>query len=811
MSHPCPTKSFAGHLSHSGLPKRESQSRVLALLLLSTIGGLLAASYGPPLPLPLLWPSLLAVVWLLLRNSRLATVILAGFCALLAAAQYQRQLAPPLPTHHVARLPQGQPLTIQGRVKTINGGSGNLRIDLEAERLQNDPNRKVLTGLLRLTIGAGDPQLQVGQHIRFRSKLRTPEPFGTPGEFNYGRYLAARNIYVTTYLDRAEAIVPFAVEKESGLLAQVAALRRAIGQRIDLAVEPERAALVRALVIGDRQLSPTQRQQLAETGLSHLFAISGLHLGLLALLLYTTGRWLYRRSERLLLLIPPGRLLPIVLLPLLWLYLQLTGNALSTRRAFFMAVVGALLLLAGRRTRPLQALASVALVMLCCAPLSLFEPAWQLSMAGVGGILLLLPTWQRTIATLPRLWCWPAGLAATTLAATIATTPLVLSHFHLLATAGLLNNLLAVPLIGFAAVPLGLSGALLDPLWPTAGAALYRLCGQICQLTLQGAAQLSEVPLLSARVCYVSPRILTGVTILSLLLLVPRWTGRWLCLRGALLLAALLLLFLPQKTPQALTITALSVGQGEALLLSRPKTGHYLIDGGGLYGSTFDVGARLVAPALARLGVSSLEAVILTHDHPDHRQGLVEVLNHFPVKAFWSAQTLAELHPEIREPLQRHAIPLRTFAAGWTPLEKGTTGELAIYRPSQQAAKVNDRSLVLYARQGQDGLLLTGDLEQQGVVNLLANPPDGPVTLLKLPHHGSRYSEPWRLVEKLRPRLVFTSTGRNNSYGLPHKIVTESMTTAGLSLYDTGRDGSLRFSSDGSGWHLQSWQKGLFR
>ncbi len=807
MSQPRQAESFICLQGPSGPTKAGTQPPLLTLMLLSTIGGLLAATYFPPLPLPLLWPTLLAIAWLILRNTRLAAVLLASCCALLAAAQYQRQLAPTLPAHHVAHLPQNQTLTIQGRVRAING----LRVDLDTEQLLYDPNQQALTGRLRLTIGAEDPLLQVGRRIRFRSKLRTPVPFGTPGEFDYGRYLAARNIYVTTYLNNTEAIVPFAVERDSGLLGRVAALRQTIGRRINQTVAPERAALVRALVIGDRQLAPTQRRQLAETGLSHLFAISGLHLGLMALLLYTVGRWCYRRSERLLLFMPPCRLLPVMLLPLLWLYLQLTGNALSTRRAFFMAVVGALLLLIGRRTSPLQALSSVALLMLYCSPLSLFEPAWQLSMAGVTGILLLLPSWQRPIAALPRLWRWPAGLAATTLAATIATTPLVLYHFHLLAPAGLLNNLLAVPLIGFAAVPLGLSGALLDPLWPTAGVTLYRLCGWICQLTLQGAGHLSQGPLLSARVWYVSPRILSGIAILCLALLIQRWAGRWRYLRGAFIVAALLLLFVPQKAPQTLTLTALSVGQGESLLLSRPKTGHYLIDGGGLYGSTFDVGARLVAPALARLGISTLEAVILSHDHPDHRQGLVEVLNHFPVKAFWSAQTLAELHPEIREVLQRRAIPLRTFAAGWTTLDQRTTEELAIYVPSQQAPKVNDRSLVLYARQGQDGLLLTGDLERLGVDDLLAHPPAGPVTLLKLPHHGSRYSEPWHLVKGLRPHQVFSSSGRHNRYGLPHKEVAESMTECGLQLYDTGLDGSLRFSKDDSGWHPQRWRQGLFR
>lgn len=808
MSRPCQTKSF--NFSHPRFANEADHLQLLPLLLLSTMGGLLAATYLPRLPLPLLWPTLLALAWAVLRNTRLATAILTAFCVLLAVVQYQRQMSPPLPAAHIARLPQDRPLTIEGRVQAIHGGN-TLRIDIDAEQLVNGPSQQPLTGRMRLTTGEGTSNLQVGQRIRFRSRLQTPEPFGTPGEFNYGRYLAARGIFVTAYVKRAEDIVPYAPERETGLLTRLASFRHSIGQHIDLAVSPEQKALVRALVIGDRQLTPVQRQQLAESGLSHLFAISGLHLGLLALLLYRGGHWLYRCSERLLLLAPPGRLLPVLLLPPLWLYLQFTGNALATRRAFYMTIIVALLLLIGRRTKPMHALATVALIMLCCAPLSFFEPAWQLSMAGVAGILLLLPIWQRRIATLPHWARWPSGLAATSLAATIATTPLILGHFHLLAPAGLLNNLLAVPLIGFGAVPLGLMGVFLDPLWPAAGAALYRLCGQICQLTLQGACHLSQGPLISAKVFYFSPRVLTGIAILALLLLIPRWMGRWRHIRIPLLMGALLLLLLPQKPPKKLTLTALSVGQGEALLLSRPQRGHYLIDGGGLYGSSFDVGARLLAPALAQLGVSSLEAIILTHDHPDHRQGLVEILNHFPVKAFWSAQTLAELHPEIREPLLSRSIPLRTFVAGWTRLDAETMDELAIYVPSQKALKVNDRSMVLYARHGQEGLLLTGDLERKGVADLLTHPPAGPVTLLKLPHHGSRHSDPWRLIEALHPQHVFTSSGRRNSYGLPHREVIETVAEQGLKLHDTGRDGSLRFSSDHPGWQLQQWNKGLFR
>ncbi len=783
---------------------------ILPLVLLSTIAGLLVASYCPPWPLPLLWPALLAICWVLLRHTAPAPLLLAGFCALLAAAQYQHQLSPVLPVHHVAHFADGQIHTIEARIETLHGGE-TLRMDLEAERLIKGPQQHPLTGRLRLTLGEGQPNLRPGQRIRFSSRLRSPEIFGTPGEFHYPRYLAGRSIFATAYVARAELVVPFVGDQQRGFMQRLAGWRRHIGQRIEGTVKPDQAALVRALVIGDRNLPPELRRQLAETGLSHLFAISGLHLGLLALFLYQCGVWLYKRSECLLLLAPPGRLLPLFLLPLLWLYLQLSGNALSTQRAFIMAVIAALLLFNGRRTRPLHSLTTVALIMLCGAPLILFEPAWQLSMAGVTGILLCLPNWQKRLSRWPRWGRWPGTLAATTLAATIATAPLSLAHFHLFAPAGLLNNLLAVPLIGFGAVPLGLLGALIDPLWPTGTNVLYRLCGTLCHLTLQGAGWTQQLPWLSARTCYLSPSTLLAAAILSLLLLIPRWPDRWRHFPFALLMVALLLLFVPSRPPQELTLTALSVGHGEALLLSRPQGGHYLIDGGGFYDSSFDVGARLVAPALARLGVGSLEAVILTHDHPDHRLGLIEILNHFPVKAFWSAQPPDELHPELRQPLLQKAIPHRTFSEGWTLVDEDPSGKLALYAPSQRASKINDRSLILYAGHGQDGLLLTGDLERQGIDDLVDNPPPGTVTLLQVPHHGSRHSEPWLLVDALHPKMVFASTGRNNSYGLPHKDVTQALAKRGLNLYHTGQDKSLRFDSAGSGWTLQRWQKGLFR
>jgi competence protein ComEC len=247
------------------------------------------------------------------------------------------------------------------------------------------------------------------------------------------------------------------------------------------------------------------------------------------------------------------------------------------------------------------------------------------------------------------------------------------------------------------------------------------------------------------------------------------------------------------------------------MLLSRPDGRHYLIDGGGSYRGTFDTGARLVGPALGRLGVRSLEAVILSHDHPDHRRGLLHILETFPVKAFWCAGDPADLHPDLRQVLRRQKVPLRAFEPGWTFLEAPDSPQtLAVYYSGRQGNNYNDGSLVLYARLHRDGVLLTGDLEKNGVEDLLVEPFELPVTLLKLPHHGSRHSVPWRLTERFQPQAVFASMGRDNLYGLPHPEVLQSLRERGLRLYRTDMDQTLRFASHGAGWHPQQWRNGLF-
>lgn len=786
----------------------------LAGLLLALSAGLASAPFLEPIRLLPAAPFPLALLWFCARRHPLTgRLLLFATFWVFGISLYHLHLSLPNDSGQVGRLTGPSPVTVQGVVCSLAGRAGGGAVmDLEARRIVSGRIAARAEGGVRLFIGEGEPAARPGDLVRFRARLRRPRTFGTPGEFDYPRHLAYRDIQATAFLVRAQEVVLLAAPKKGGLASAVEGARIRIGRLIDRTVPEPAAPLVRALVIGDKsRVTDRQKDLLARGGLSHLFSISGLHLALVGGFLFILGRFLYRRSEALLLLSPPARLVPLLLLPALLGYLLLSGGALPTRRAFLMGAAGASLFWFGRRTAPLHLLAAAAFLWLCLDPMAFFEPAFQLSFAGVAGILILVPRWRAAVDKLPGPCRRPALLCLVTAAATVATTPLVLLHFHLLAPAGLLTNLIAVPAIGLAAVPLGLAGALVAPCWPAPAGWLFSGCGWIVQAVLEATAWILRLPLLHGWKLYLTPtqHLAVGL-LLAALLVFGRRGKRWKSLPVLATLTALALLALPAPASPRLTVTALSVGQGDAILLSLPGGRHFLVDGGGLYGNRFDVGERLVAPALGRLGVRRLEAVVLTHDHPDHRQGLLHVLEHFPVSSFWSPGPVEGLFPALREVLARRRIPVRTFAPGWSALEKGEESELALYAPQGGGGNENERSLVLYVRQGEESLLLTGDLEAEGVAELIRASPPMRVSLLKLPHHGSRRSHPERLLDRFHPEICFVSAGRDNSYGFPSRVVVEELRRRGIPLRRTDLDGSLRFSTGGRGWRIQCWRNGLF-
>ena len=785
---------------------------MLNFSLLAFAAGLICASFlDSSGPAPYFGVCCAALFFFSRHSTRRSVFLGLGCLFFVGLSLYPPLVQPPHSDRHIIHFCKDTLQEIEGRVLRVERRAFDRAfVDVECQKIKDHGQTFLTSGKVRLYTQYR-PAVVPGDRVRFQSKLRHVCNFGTPGEFDWARHLAHQKIYVTGYISAKRPLSTLSETPPSLLAGGPPVWREWLNQHIDDALPSCDAPLVRALVTGSKGDLPEEVKRLAaQGGISHLFAISGLHFGILAYALYLLLRFFYRRSERLMLWSPPGRVLPLVILPPLGLYLCLSGNGLATGRAFAVAALAALMLYQQRRVRPQDLLSSALFIILLLDPLALFEPSLQLSAAGAFGILLIQRPWLKRLGRLPRLLGRPLQLLAVSIAASLATIPLALLHFHQYAPAAPMSNLWAVPLVSLGSVPLALFGAFLAPFSLTGANYCWQGAAAVLHLVFAGLQTLLAMPGLAGDFLYLRPIQTCGIFLFcwSILLLTGSKHKRGFFL--SLTILGLSLLAAPKQNNQQLQITMLSVGQGESMILQLPDGRDLLIDGGGLYSSTFDTGERLVAPALARLGIDHLNAVVLSHPHPDHYRGLSHILQHFPVDEFWCSVPETDLPEEIDFLLKQHHIPQVCFPAGWQILTDNLKLQFAAFVPKPGHLTVNDRSLVLYAGDRQHGVLLTGDIEAEGVRQLLTNKPPGPVDLLKIPHHGSRYSDPETLIPTLQPQFAFVSLGKGNPFGFPHFQVSSILAAHDIPLLRTDRDGSVRFVLGALDWRVENWKTGFF-
>jgi competence protein ComEC len=544
---------------------------------------------------------------------------------------------------------------------------------------------------------------------------------------------------------------------------------------------PQReAALARGFVLGqDGEIDPRTKEDFRRAGLSHLLAVSGQNVALLALL----------AMPLLAALGMPLRTRLVWVLALIAVYVPLAGAGPSILRAGVMGALSVLAMLAGRRASRLYALAVAALVTLAIDPTIGADIGWQLSFAAVLGILLLAAPLRTAIAS--RLGsAGPAGAladgAAMTIAATLATAPLIALHFEALSTATLLANLLALPAVA-PAMWLGMLAAGLGQVPGAPVGALNAINAPLLAYVAQVAAWCGRPDW-----AYLEVRIGLGGLVASYAgiaasaLLLPRLLRRisaLLPLAGSLTALCLAWALLAPDGPaparsNGLRVSFLDVGQGDAILLQPPGAPAVLVDAG-------PPGEGL-ADKLRNAGVERLGAVILTHDQSDHAGGVGEALDALPVDRLLfgaiGARTLAGAHAA--------GVPARRLARGdllragplslevlWPPVEL-LDGPLAAEDP-------NRLSLVLLARWRHFTMLLTGDAEAEAV------PLDpGPVDVLKLAHHGSEDTGLADLLARTRPNLAVISVGADNPHGHPTPSTLATLAAHGVRTMRTDRDGT---------------------
>ena len=727
------------------------------------IAGILSLQFFPVPPSVPVWLPLLLIPGLLNARLRLPLCFVLGFCW--AAFHNQSLLATGIPEQL-----EGETVLVEGRIleRPVEYPGQRLRFPFQVMRMDDGSGWRPFAIRVRLDWYEANTEPAAGERWQLAVRLRQPHGYANPGGFDYELWLFQKRIRATGYVrtDRRNRQI------DAGHVSPLETLRdrlaQATGSYID---ELPSMALVQALTIGERnRISAGQWQVLRATGTSHLMAISGLHISLVAGLVFWCTRMAWSRSVRLSAYVPSAHGAALAALMAGLLYALLSGFAIPAQRALVMVGVFMLAMIAGRPASFPAVIALAAVLTLLLDPVSILATGWWLSFWAVT-VIAWFTVGRHGRQPRHRRWLMmPAVLA-------FCMAPVLMLFFQQVSLLAPLANIVAVPWVSFLVVPLALAGTL-----------LFLASEQAGLLLLQASAWLLESLwvlldwLAGPRFALLGwPQPSLWVLILAIggvmLLCLPRGIpARW---PGVLLLLPLLVTR-PQPLPGEVWATLLDVGQGLAVIVRTAR--HTLVyDTGPAYGADFDTGRAVVAPYLHYQGLRTVDRLVISHGDNDHIGGARSLLSLLPVTEI---MTSVPVEFPARQPL----ACLRGHEWIWDGVR------FAVLHPDRGDGFTGNNASCVLRIETADGqaLLLTGDIERPGEQALLDRYGEGlAADVLVVPHHGSLTSSSEAFVRTVRPAHALIPSGYRNRYRLPQPAVVARYRAAGSHVLETGRSGAI--------------------
>jgi competence protein ComEC len=729
-----------------------------------------------------------------------------GLCAL------QPWLSPEISPHSIQSKSSNNPITIEGvisaRPSVTPDGS---RLTVEVERIIEGEQAEAVSGLLLLSIEEGDVVIARGDRIRFVTRISVPRRLGLPGEFDYSRYLALQGIAATGRVASQGDIVLIRAAAVESMLRTSDRIARILGDSIRTSIPDERiSSVLTALLIGDQRRIPRDlADAYTRAGVNHILSISGFHIGIVAAFITVTIIWFLTRFEYPALHWNIRRNAVLIAVPAMLGYLFLSGNAPATARSVIMLSVFALALFAERERDAINTLLFAAFFLVAINPPTLFDVSFQLSFIALWGILIAVPLIMRCTGTVTSPWFLGfVQFMSASVAASLVTILPVLYIFKVATVNGIVTNLLVVPLLGYGAVLSGFIALPLIMLFPTVASLLLWPAATLVTISNQFILWCASLPVLTFH----------GITTWDMFFFLLFMTAMTFLTSRILLLAASVLMPLSAvvihlctatESDHRLHITMLSVGQAESLLVQLPDGSTLLVDGGGyLHDTGHDFGQRVLAPALGALHVGRIDTMISTHDHPDHSGGLPFIIRNMPVGEFWSGP---DMSPEMQRELNSRGVSKRTVIAGDVITLPGPV-VITVLSPSMSVhgetgndeLSVNEQSLVFRLSYGKFSMLFCADAGFEAERQMLARQYAIKSTVIKVGHHGSRFSTSTEFIERIQPGLALISAGKGNRFGLPSKQTLDLLNSKGVPVFRTDRDGTIELVTDGVSWSVST-------
>ncbi len=759
--------------------------------------------------------SISAVLPIRARRAALALVLTAAagcFGARARDAALQSTLAAALEPVLDDRL--SGPVWLEGRVAddaAVLGDAAVVSVDVTRARI--GVLWRSVSGRATISIGGQSAAASAGSWTRGRAIaapvfVRRPQVwlnFGGPSE----RWQRLRRTSDITGTVKSAALVE--IRRGSRLSEAGAAIRRYVRRAVASSVGPISAtssAIVIAILIGDRtSLDAVTELALQRAGTFHVIAISGGNIAIVAMVCLAVLRLAVRSR----------RLVAALTMCVVVSYGAVVGNQASVERAVAAAVVVLALQAAGWVAPAWRIFLVAAMAVVLLDPLTVIDAGAWLSFGATLGILLLarpIADWLQPPARhdepggKPAAWRRAAAmLFAATAAAELALIPVTAAVFSQVTLAGLLLNFVAIPAMAVVQLA-GIAVVSLTTLGSTTAAATS-MAASIAHFGVVAILDSARLVEILPRLAWQTPPVplawTAGYYLAAMLAIVTSRPRLRIAFGGAAALSLGVIVLSPVLPPAGLPragwlrVTFIDVGQGDAILVQFPAGRSLLVDAGGS-ATGFDIGTRVVRPALWALGVRRLDWLAVTHGDVDHAGGALSLINQLAPREVWEGVPVArsDLMQQLRVATAAHGGAWERLVAGQS-LEVGSVAVdvLSPPLPDWERPKTrNDDSIVLGIAFGDVSVMLTGDIGVAVERSLpIATRPR--LRVLKAPHHGSRTSSSARLIGGWLPQAVIMSVGRGNTFGHPAPDVLARYRQYGVDVFRTDRDGAISLETDG--------------
>ncbi|MBN1962096.1 MAG: DNA internalization-related competence protein ComEC/Rec2 [Deltaproteobacteria bacterium] len=612
---------------------------------------------------------------------------------------------------------------------------------------------------------------------------------------------------------RAIAKSPYAFTKRAqSLSAFIDRARDSSSERFENHFEAKHSAIAKALSNGDQNaINAEMREYWSVSGLTHLLSVSGLHITLIATLVFII-------VSQLLLLIPRfaerwsvRRVAAIIAIPLIILFCCWAGSPSPAVRATIMGVAFLCGIAIGRPSSVINAVGIAGVLILIIMPVSLYDLSFIFSFVSIL-FLLLLPRLKTSQNLWHRLGRFAANLILASIVATLATLPIAAYYFGRVSLIAPLANLIGVPIGSAVATPGALLYSLIAP--------ISEMLEQILRIGLK-----TTLIVLDSLITYLGSKTWSAIDVaaptyfemivyyIGLLTIVIKPKKRLAQYIGIVVCVIVCSSYYWRLGPGhhhngKLVVQQLYVGQGDAALIQLPDREVILIDAGGsLNAKGFDPGQQTVAPMMRRLGIRTIDLAMVSHPHPDHLEGFAYIAKHFKIKELWWSGNGADL-PTMKLLIKavKENGGIIKLSAQLAKIQKRGNTTIELYHPGHNndedkslfdpTLNDNENSIVLRLQYKKYSILFTGDIEANTESKLSERVPV--VDVIKVPHHGSNTSSTRKFITALKPKVAIISVGANNRFNFPRAEVIERYQTYNAEIFRTDQDGMIEIVTDGN-------------